>query len=470
MPTQILALLLALVLSLPFGPAHAAPELSAEQAARDLRILRRAFTDLHAGLYRQASPAQIDAEFERAQAAVAQGASRTEMFLHATRIAAAVRCGHTWTNVYNQSDALQAEFAGRANKLPLRLRFVAGRALVTASAVPAIAPGTELLAINDRSPTDIQAALLPYLRADADGDGKRLAQLNDDANGGAMQWLFPLLFPPESGRWRLRLPGGAELSVAAVASVPGTLPPVDWQLRIEGDRAVMTLPTFAFWNRPFDGNAWLTDAFQRLASQRVSQLVIDLRDNEGGDDSLGLAVLAHLISQPFTQPGGRRESAYERAPYELARFLDTWDFSFFDRTGQVQKTEGRNWRMADALPMRVEPKAPRFTGRVAALIGPQNSSAGFLLARNLKASGAALLIGQRTAGNLQGLNGGQIAWVRLPHSGVSVDIPLVANFTAGNPPSGGVQPDLNVTPDFAAAARGEDVDMVRARAWLAEGR
>ncbi|MBL8331430.1 MAG: hypothetical protein JNJ71_21520 [Rubrivivax sp.] len=459
--------------------AQPAPELSAAEAQRDLRILQRALTELHPGLYRHATPAQISDEFDAAQAAVAQGASRAQMVLLASRIAAAVRCGHTWVSRYNQSSAVQALVTRQT--LPLVLRWLEGRVLVLASAVPEIAAGSELTAIDGRTPAEIAAALLPYLRADGSADGKRLSQLDDDNNGGAMQRLFPLLFPPGEGGWRVRvLAPGARAAERTVAVPPLTAAQRTaalqatghgaasnaWSLTIDGGLAVMTLPTFALWDRAFDGNAWLSQAFTRLAEQQVRQLIIDLRANEGGNDGFGRALLAHLLTAPFTQPGGRRESAYERAPYGLARFLETWDFGFFDRTGQVSKGPGRNWLMPDLAPVVIAPAAPRFAGQVLALVGPQNSSAGFLLARDLQRLGTATLMGQPTGGSLRGLNGGQIAWLTLPASGVAVDIPLVATFAPGDPPDAGVWPDVLVLPRFADAQVGHDTTLDAARAWL----
>ncbi|MGM9483946.1 S41 family peptidase [Roseateles sp. NT4] len=466
-------LLLALCLALGFSLAQAAPELSAEQAQRDLRILKRAFVDLHPGLYRYVTPTQIEAGFAAAQAEVANGASRTQLYLLATRLAAAVRCGHTWTNPSNQPPAMQA-LLGRQT-LPLVLRFVEGRIRVLASATPTVPAGSELVAIEGLTPAEIASALLPYLRADGSSDGKRLIQLDDDANGGAMQRIFPLLFPPAADGWRLRLADGREVRAPALTAaereqalrVAGWREPdPGWRLRIESGVAVLTLPTFSFWDRKFDGAAFLDRTFAELAERRIARLVIDLRDNEGGDDALGRALLSHLITQPFTQPGSRRESAYERVPYVLARYLDTWDFGFFDRTGQVTKTSGRNWAMADSPPNIVEPAARPFKGRVIALVGPNNSSAGYLLARDLKASGAATLLGQPTGGNLRGLNGGQLAWITLPASGVAVDIPLVANFAPGEPPDAGVRPDVVVRPRWADVAAGVDAELAAAMRLL----
>lgn len=473
-------LCLALAFSAPVQAQALAPELSAEDARRDLRILKRALTELHPGLYRYATAAELDAEFAAADAAVAQGSSRAQMVLLASRIAATVRCGHTWVNRVNQrKDVVEGVFQ-RADKLPLTLRWLEGRVLVTGSAAPGVSAGAELLAIDGRPVADVAAALLPYLRADGRHEGalaKRLSQLDTGPNGGAMDRLFPLVFPPATGRYRLSLrerEGAAlrEVSVNAVseAARDKALPPMapQWSFRIDGGVAILTLPTFAFWNSSFKADAFLARTF--TAIRNLPYLVIDLRDNEGGGDAIGRQVLAHLLSAPADLPGYRVESAYERVPYVLARYLDTWDFGFFDRTGQVKKGPGRNWLLPDQPGQRVMPVPVSYGGRTIVLVGPQNSSAGFLLARDLQRSGVATLVGEPTGGNLRGLNGGQLAWINLPASGVGVDIPLLAAFAQGEPPDAGVLPDVAVLPRFADAQAGVDTTLAAAFALLAEWR
>lgn len=451
----------------------AAPMLTADQARSDLRILKRALVTLHPGLYRNATPAQIDAAFTAADAEVAQGAERAQMFLLASKLAAAVRCGHTWASPYNQSQAVRDEVFARADKLPFTLRVVEGRFLITGSMLPELKVGSEVLGIDGRDAAQIAAALMPYLRADGSADGKRLSQLDSGRNGGAMDRLFPLRFAPQDGRYQLRLHEAAgqaprSLSVPAVREAArdaaGLKPePDDWRFDIDGDTARLTLPSFAFWNSRFDARGFLARSFAELRAAQTPFLVIDIRRNEGGDDALGQALLAYLLREPFTIAGGRRESAYERVPYILARYLDTWDFGFFDRTGQARRGSGRNWLLSDSEAQRIEPTAMPYDGRSVLLVGPQNSSAGFVLARDMQRSQAAVLVGQPTGGSQRGLNGGQLAWITLPASGVAVDIPLVAHFADGDPPDTGVMPDVVVPQRFDDAAAGVDTDLEAAR-------
>lgn len=403
------------------------------------------------------------------------------MYPAATELAAAIRCGHTWTNVLNQQGAIKQRLLEAADKLPLTMTLVEGRWLVLASAAPGIAAGDELLSIDGHTAAQVVASMLPYLRADGSGDGKRLRQLgNDRPHYSMMDVVWPLLAPPADGLYRLALRRGdgvahtvdaSAMTLAARAAslrAQGTRALSEsWSLRIDGDRAVMTLPTFPLYRDKFDWRRFFADGFDELQRKRVTRLIIDIRDNEGGD-AIGLNLLSYLVRAPMTYFSDRSVTTYERAPYPLARYLETWDFSFFDRTGMVDKIvdgpqAGRfSFRPNAAKVHTVTPQAARFAGATWLLMRPENSSATFVLAQLAKLSGAATLIGQPTGGNQRGLNGGQLAWVTLPNSGVAVDIPLLAWRYGANTPDASVMPDLMVRRSFALQAAGRDEEMAAA--------
>jgi hypothetical protein len=471
-----------LALAPPMAVAAEAPiTLTTEQAQRELRLLKRGLSELHSGLNRYQTPEQFAAEFARAEALVADGSDAVEMYLIASRIAAAVRCGHTWTNPYNQGPAVQQALTALP-ALPVRLRLLEQRLLITASADPQIPNNAELLSIDGRTPATLIADLIPYLRADGSNDGKRLSQLDSNENGGALDRLLPLLHPPGANGYTLRIrPRGGKVREIVAAAMTASererllsaagVPAENnaWRFEIEGDTAIMTLPTFAFWSGGFDWQAFLDTSFATLAERKIPNLILDLRQNEGGDDAIGRALMAQIIAKPFTIPASRAETAYERVPYDLARFLDTWNFSFFDRTGQVVRGEGRQWLLVEQDADRVvTPVAQPYRGKVALLTGPQMSSAGYIIARDVKASGAATLIGRETGGNLRGLNGGQLAWMVLPTSGVSIDIPLISGFAKTPQPDRGVLPDITVRTRLEDAAAGIDPEMIAAKRWFAK--
>jgi C-terminal processing protease CtpA/Prc len=401
------------------------------------------------------------------------------MYLAATELAAAIRCGHTWTNVLNQERGSKTTLLETSDKLPFTMMLVANRWLVLQSADTSVATGDEILSVNGK-PADVMVAnMMPYLRADGSSDGKRLQQLNHNRGDfSQMDIVWPLLSPPIDGRYQLQIrkPSGKTKAVSVQAitleqrddslAKQGVKPPSeDWTFRINGNTAILTLPTFSFWNSEFDWSAFIDNAFSEMNAKNIPNLIIDIRANEGGDGAIGGKILTHLVSQPLTFISDQSTSRYERVPYDLARYLDTWDFSFFDRTGQVEKiTEGTaagkyRYLANSRKRQTIEPEAPWYRGKTFLLISSENSSATFQFAQLAKQTKTVTLIGQTTGGNQRGLNGGQLAWVVLPNSGVAVDIPLLAATYTSTTPDASISPDIPVIPSFEARAAGRDQEM-----------
>ena len=461
--------------------------LTAAQAKSDAAILVKTMRALHPALDKYRSPAEVDAAFARFTARAEQARSAAAMYLAATELAAAIRCGHTWTNVLNQQGPIKARLLDTADKLPLTMTLVDGRWRVLASATPGITANDEIIAIDGRSSAAVVATMLPYLRADGSSDGKRLRQLGHDRpDFSMMDIVWPLLAPPGEGRFQLQVRSGdgvvrtvaapattlaaraASLKAQGVASIDAS-----WRLRIDGDLAVLTLPTFAFYRSKFDWRGFMAESFATLRQRQIGRLVIDIRDNEGGDGEIGLELLSWLVKSPVTYVSDQSVTTYERVPYALARYLDTWDYGFFDRTGQVDPIvdgpqKGRlRFRPNAAKVHQVTPRENGYQGSSWLLVGAENSSATFALAQLVQQSGAATLVGQKTGGNARGLNGGQLTWVNLPHSGVAVDIPLLASSYGVDTPDASVIPDIVVQRSFERQVAGRDEEMETVKALIA---
>jgi C-terminal processing protease CtpA/Prc len=460
------------------GTASAGP-LTPEQARRDAGILVQALRALHPALDKYNSPAEVEANFQQFETRAQAARTTSELYLAATALAASIRCGHTWTNVLNQQGDIKQQLLDAPDKLPLTMTLVEGRWLVLASAAPGIAAGDEIVTIDGQTSAQVIARLMPYLRADGSSDGKRLRQLSHDRpDYSMMDIIWPLLAAPVDGRYRLAIRRGngavrvvdaSAVTLAArkasLAAQGGTGISEAWSLRIEGQAAVMTLPTFSVYRNKFDWKQFFADSFAELKRRQVTRLVIDIRANEGGDGAIGLGLLGYLVKQPVNYVSDQSVTMYERVPYKLARFLDTWDYGFFDRTGMVDKiSEGPQagryrFRPNASRQTLVTPQADRFEGKAWLLVGPENSSATFALAKLVKDTGAAVLVGQATGGNQRGLNAGQLTWVNLPHSGVAVDIPLLAASYRADTPDASVTPDIVLVPRFAPRAAGKDQEM-----------
>ncbi len=460
------------------GIAVVERQLSPKEAARDLRILKQAFTALHPGLFRYQSPEGFEQAFAQAAIEVNAGVSVRRFYALVAKLAADVHCGHTWTNRVNQPAAITAELFEAKLLLPALLDFVDGHFLVMAAMDPALQPGDEVLALGGQPMSELVRALDPMLRSDGANRAKHRVQLSHRTSASALDDLLPIvagLTAPATYRLRVAHIDAAgtrierEVTVAAVTladrqeKLLQPPPRPGWKLTIEGDRAVWVMPTFSFYEAAQRAQvmAEFDAGLLQLKAQKVALLIVDLRENEGGSDVLMDYVFRGLIRVPFSTRSNHGESAYERAPYALVRFLDTWDFGFFDRTGDVVKGKSRTFRMKSraAKAQHFLPAKDAFVGTVSVLIGPENSSASFLLAQRLQQAKAATLVGEPTGGNLRGLNGGELTWLTLPGSGVSVDIPLIAWSSDTPRPDRGVLPDVPAPRTLEDARAGRDTAM-----------
>lgn len=454
---------------------------AAVPALDDVTVVRRALA-LHPGLYRYLSPRGFDrhmAQFEREWAANTDLAQR---FLALSRLTAAVRCGHTHCNPYNQRKAVVAALFERPTRLPFTFRWLDGRMVVTgdSGAVSGIARGSVVERVNGHATDAMLRALLPYARADGANDGKRVAQMEMRGTDSFETFdIFQgLLFPPGTAGHRVvwRDPAGRRhqaLLPAITAAARRAAHPLpdetgvlwDWRMGQDGI-AVLTMPSWVTYKGKWDWQGWLAERFAALGSAKG--LVIDLRDNEGGTDC-GTYLLQRLIGRPVRPLRYPARVAWRQTPPDLRPYLDTWDDSFHT-LGETAVADAQGHLIVDAddAEQVIEPIAPRIPVRTAVLVGPVNSSATFSFARRVKQAGAARLFGGTTGGNLRGINGGAYFFVRLPQSGLEFDLPIKGFFPEVPQPDAGVAPDVAVSETPRDIAAGRDPALASARGWLLE--
>jgi hypothetical protein len=459
--------------SLPGSPAALSPE----GLRADARLLRRALEELHPGLLRYQTKDEAEAAFRRLDAELDAARTLPAAYLAISRLLAGIRCGHTYANFFNQPDSVAQEVLRRHGRVPFHFRWLDGRMLVTRdlSAQGALRPGSQVVSIDGVPAATILERLLPFVRADGGNDAQRVAELEVDGRDAyeAFDVFFPLVFPPRHPRFELELraPGEARtrrLSVSALSAdtrapagegagdgTPG------WKLRfLEGSHtARLDMPTWVTYKSRWDWRAFLDEAFAQLHARGARHLVIDLRGNQGGTSEVGSVLLSHLTRRELPLTPLEPRVRYRQVPTDLLPHLDTWDPGFKD-WGDAAQPLGNGFfklvRPGDTGESVVRPAARPFSGRVYVLVGADNSSATFTFAAAAQKHGLATLVGQPTGGNRRGTNGGAIFFLRLPHSRIEVDVPLIGSFALTPEPDEGVRPDVLVLPTEEDVAGGAD--------------
>ncbi len=464
---------------------------SREALAADVDVLQRAYEQMHPGLYRYNTPRQMQANFDALREALDGERSLAQAYLAFSLFAAKVKCGHTYANFYNQTETTQQALFKDIGHVPFHFRWIDGRMIVTDdfTAQSELPRGTEVLSIDGVAVSELLARLMAIARADGNNDARRVALLNVQGEDGYETFdifLPQVLFSAaEMRRYEVRRPGEPESerinlksqtyaqrqSQRAQGSGNGAEDRPAWSLDLaNSSRAVLRMPGWALYDSKWDWRSFLKESFATLESRGTPALVIDLRGNEGGLD-VGQVLLSYLTDKPVPIVAPLELVRYRKAPEALLPYLETWDPSFKDWGSRVTPHDARFFalarREADPKAGEIVPQAPRYRGKVLVLVGASNSSATFDFARMARQTGLATLVGQTTGGNLRGINGGSFFFLRLPHSKIELDLPLVGQFPAAPQPDAGIEPDVPVQPNVQDIVAGRDAEMAAVEALLA---
>lgn len=457
--------------------AGQAQSLSVGAMRSDVALLRRAYGTLHPGLLRYQSPAQAAARFDALAAAAVRPMGQGDFYLALARCLSGVRCGHSYANFYNQSKAVQAALFDARPRLPLRFVWLGDRMIVTDDPQhTGIARGSEIVAIDGRPAREILAALIPLTRADGHNDDKRrqlLSVRGEDGYetfdilhglrfGGGPRYALDVRAP--DGRRRRAVVEGIDLKTRRSSQVPtNDTDNPGWRVERRGRAAVMTMPGWGLYDSKWDWRGWIDAEMDRLAADRVPALIVDLRENEGGEDC-GNVLLERIVTRPVVADTARRLVRYRELPADLRPYCDTWDRSFDTLGVDAKPLDGRFLELAgtDRDGAVIAPRGRRYEGRLIVLAGPENSSATFGFIQTVGREKLGTLVGEPTGGNRRGINGGCFYFFRLPETGLEADLPLIGSFPRVMPADAGIVPDVAAPRTPRSIAEGSDPAMAAA--------
>lgn len=487
--------ILALAGVLVWSPAHAleARRLTATDFAEDLALLRAAIEQVHPGFGRYTAAALTSAQLDALAQRGADGIDASEFFLEVSRILADLRCDHTLAELPQWIERARID---TATHLPFSTAIVEGRLLVDRvhASAPGLERGDEILTI-DTIPTarilDEVAALVPV---DGFTDATKPAVMTYDTEflGGAIDHFFGFLYG-WSDRFEIEFRRGVRpRSRTTVAAIDyptwqenanpgverfGTNFDSSVELEILGSTAILSIGTFVNYRNNTDVEAVLDPCFERLRSEGIDRLVIDLRSCGGGSADVPLTLLRYLLARPFVQQARPNEVRAFRYG-ALRPHLTTWDERALDPPAELFEDRGDGWFVTRGSEINggLESVAPfdaarRFDGELVVLCGPANASGATNFMALLAIHRDVTFVGQPTGGSVEGPTAGLVYFLTLPNSGIRVRIPWFRQFNAVDVlrPGRAIVPDVWIEPTLEEWQNGGDLvlDWVRSEAGRA---
>ncbi|MBP7475229.1 MAG: hypothetical protein KBF83_11665 [Pyrinomonadaceae bacterium] len=448
--------------------------LSPEQLREDTTILKRSLTTLHPGVYRYNTPEQLEREFAQLEAYLDRAMSEGEYFILVSQLLSKLKCGHTYTNFYNQDEKLRNRLFGGRTYFPFYFQIVDGRIIITANASSKQLPiGSEITKINGKAVKEVIEKLLTVARADGTStlehriDSIGLSR-NEAERYALFDWFYPLFFPIkdevfdiEAVDFATRKPTTFSVlamtkteRTAEMAKRYGPTPTYDdgWKFEIRPDGVgYLKIENSITWRlKTIKFKEFLANAFAELLARNTKDLIIDLRGNAGGDMDPGFEISRYLAKEKLPPYADGRRLVRNVTPQpDLAKYITTYDTALLGAlksgipSAMYRKFDDTYFEILrqENYPS-VEPHAGRFTGRTFIIADSSNASATFQFLDYVRENRLATIVGQTTGGNKQGINGGNYLFLTLPNSKIEIDIPVY--FQSPLKP----QTDQSVVPDI----------------------
>jgi hypothetical protein len=438
---------------------------------QDFDIAIEALTEAHPALFEHVTKEELKNKIAAARERLKRSMTELEFYRAVAPVFAAVSCYHT--NLRPSTDTTRA-FNASAQLLPLGILIRDSRVYITHdySDAKQICPGARLLAINGVAVEKIIETLAKDFPQNIDGDGierrhARLAQPGYFARALSIQ--FGLSSPytiniaaPEAGSDRaITVPG------LPVAELEKCLPPRNLKPTLAfldaGASALLTIPSFQEDN---DFESFLRDSFRSLRQRGTKNLIVDLRQNGGGEDLYGPLLYSYLSAKAFRYYASL-EARADR--FRAARYATEFPAEAFKRR-LVKGDAGKFLVRQDqhrGLQLQ-QPKTDRFAGKVFCLVGIQTGSAATEFGAVAQSEGRAVFIGEETGGGYSMDSSGTTLDVILPNTHAHAFVPTVRYNVAVKPrnPHRGIVTDARAEPSVEDVIVGIDRPLAKARALI----
>jgi C-terminal processing protease CtpA/Prc len=458
--------------------------LTPAQMTEDFEVLKKSFITLHPGIYRYQTPASLEKLFGELQLKLQKPLSEGDFYILLSQFTNQIYCGHTYLNPYNQNGLVRERLFNGKTYLPFYFQIIDNKMIITENASSQnLARGSEIKRINGVSAKQIIKTLLTVTKADGKNtlahrlDSIKLNRFEAERYA-LFDWYFPLFFPLQNETFNLEAVDAATKKTVKFQTSPmtkdertaemakryGAAPTYDdnWKFEIqENATAYLKIPNSITWRlKKIKFKEFIADAFSQMRASNVKYLIIDLRGNGGGDMSVGFELARHLAKEKLpVYAEGKRLVRNVAAQTELVKYLETYSDNLKLRLQNgispdaYKKIENGYFEIllsSMGFP-NVTPYENSFNGKAFIIADSGNASATFQFLDYAKTNKLATIVGQESGGNLQGINGGNYYFLRLPNSKFEIDIP----FTFYLPPM--TRQDAGVLPDVYIKSKIEDV-------------
>lgn len=453
----------------------------------DFELLKKMVLDVHPGTYRYNNRESILNALSELENKFSEPLTHQEAYLGISKLTAQLKCDHTKAGFNNQGSVINSIIHYQADKIPFTFVWVDNEMVIlqNASESEILRRGTKVLSINKIPVIDIRNEIIKHIGADGATDNNRIykTQVNGyDFRYNAFDIFYPLLYPVNNQSITLEIQQHNQQKIMSLdvstltrekrfgilAERYETYPKTRndmWKFEVLSDNtAILTLNSFGLngWKAmTIDYKAFLADAFREIRTRKIEHLIIDIRENNGGNDEMADELFSYLTQDDFQfEREGRTRYVY--FPETLKPHIRTWGDNpwYYNLNPKNPEPQDGYYIFKENFSSQPSENTKEiYKGKSYLLISSANTSLAFYTAYRFKNQKIGNVIGRETGGNLNDINGGQIIFLTLPNSGIEIDFPVMGGFSITNQPNTGVQPDIMVEYDIDDVVNESDLEL-----------
>ncbi len=427
-----------------------------KQLKEDFTYLRLILEAVHPGLYLYTSEKEMNHSFDSVYNSLKTDATFLDFFNKIAPVVNSIHCGHTSILASNF-------FADSVFKIkgyfPIPVNVVNNKLVVNSTEFE-VPLGAEIVTINSEKVSKFLPEFWNY--EPVDGYNNQYQQEESGWNFSANYFkfkgphsLFKLGYKPFLSDVVIETEIKAETYIGMLAGTRHFMLPedvnYDMELFDESGYAILTIYTFGYdtWSTDKAFENFVSNSFRLLRqSPKIRNLIIDLRNNTGGNFHNMFHLYGHLTKKKQWKEFKNAYAVFNRIPFtpylakdenDVAGIQTSLDSSF------TSKREGRYVRQYQDNET-LYPSATQFKGNVIALTNSNVQSAAAYFAALLKDEGMAKIVGDETGGSGTITNSFHLLTYQLPNSKIMFTVPVVhALFSLEN---NRLQLGRGVTPDY----------------------
>ncbi|WP_134200314.1 S41 family peptidase [uncultured Algoriphagus sp.] len=397
--------------------AQTAEKYSKSEVLQDLSYLRESLEAAHFDLFRYTSEADFEWNYQQVKASIT---ADSLSYLDATKLFQAVvskvNNGHTEIPFPGQAYGEYAYAGGTI--FPLELAFEEGKALVKKnfSDTEEIQIGTELISINGKPIEEILKEIYPQVSAER--LYFKLAKI-ELFSFPRYYWLvfgqqeeFEVGIKTESGIKSFNLKAvpvieGYEMKRSEIFHREKSLTFFD-------EAAYLKIGSFSGDEADFRG--FVDSAFAEIKKRNFDNLIIDLRNNDGGNDSFSDYLVSYFADRPFRWNSSYSLKTSQLLKEDIRSNRDTtnafWASALNKENGTVYPYEFGEYDP--------QPKEKRFEGNVYVLVNRQSHSQSAVTAAQIQDYDFATIVGEET-GEYPSLMA-SVFYISLPNTAITLQL------------------------------------------------